>query len=61
MCTLYQLMYALTFFIEWSVPDSGSPYEAGVCCMYRGMPITHRHRLQIKDAVFIYKPKQFYI
>ena len=23
MCTLYQIMYALTSFREWSVPDSG--------------------------------------
>ena len=25
MCTLYQIMYVLTSFREWSVPDSGSP------------------------------------
>ena len=25
-CTLYQIMYALTSFREWSVPDSGSPH-----------------------------------
>ena len=24
MCTLYQIMCALTSFLEWSVPDSGS-------------------------------------
>ena len=27
MCTLYQIMYALTSFREWSVPDSGSPHN----------------------------------
>ena len=26
MSTLYQIMYALTSFREWSVPDSGSPH-----------------------------------
>ena len=25
-CTLYQIMYSLTSFREWSVPDSGSPH-----------------------------------
>ena len=48
-CTLYQIIYALTSLREWSVPDSGSPYKGGVCCLYRGMTIMHR--LQIKDTV----------
>ena len=27
--------------------------KAGVCCMHRGMTITHRHRLHNKDTVFL--------
>ena len=53
MCILYQMMSALTSFREWSVHASGSPhllYKAG---LYRGMTITHRHRLQNKDTVFL--------
>ena len=32
MCTLYQIMYALTSFREWSVPDSGSPHTIRQGC-----------------------------
>ena len=54
MCTLYQVMYALTSFREWPVPDSESPhtYKAGMCCQYRGMTITHRNRL--KNFLYIF-------
>ena len=30
-----------------------TPYKAGMCCLYRGMAITYRHRLQIKYTFFI--------
>ena len=56
MCIMYQILYALTSFREWwsgLILGHRTPYMAGVCCMYRGMPITHRRRRQIKDSFSI--------
>ena len=51
-CTLYQILYALTYFREWSVPDSGSWHTIEGRGVW-WMTIPHRHRLQITDTVFL--------
>ena len=57
MCTLYQNNASFTDLLLESglclIMGYCIPYKAGVSCMYRGMAITHRHRLQIKDTVFL--------
>ena len=45
MCTLYQIIYALTSFGQCLILG----HRTHVRCA--GMPITHRHRLQIEDTV----------
>ena len=62
-CTLYQIVYALTSFREWLVPDSRShtPYKAGVCCQYREMTIAHRHRPQNERYSFSISTKMINI
>ena len=57
MCTLYQKMYALASFREWSVPDSGSPHTIIIRLGYAACnkkKLMRLCRAILKTVYFIY-------